>query len=74
MGRASEEPARAEISPPERFRLYCGDLLEWHARLFRWALTGDGDRPDLLPPTPRRVTRGYWERRRTAAGLGGSDP
>jgi len=54
---------RAALSGPQRLRLYYGDLIAWNRALFRWSLTGEGERPSFLPPSPRRLTRGYWRGR-----------
>lgn len=59
---------RAAVSPATRFALYVEDVSEWWRATFRWAVSGDGTRPSLLPPSPRRATRGYWRESQSTGG------
>jgi len=50
---------RADLSAGTRFQLYVEDVKSWYADHLRFVFRG-GERPDMLPPHPRRVTRTYW--------------
>lgn len=54
-------PDRAAAGTLERYDRYLDDLLTWWMALGMYALGRRGRAPRLLPPSPARISRAYWE-------------
>ena len=51
------------MAATDRVLMYWIDLQDWGTELMRFVVDGE-ERPPFVPPSPRRVTVGYWDDRR----------